>query len=173
MLEKYLFVDAETNGLYGEFITVAMIVTDENGNEIDCFYEGIKIDAKSEYTKWVIDNVLPYLGEYTVRETQEELLKEVWKFWLKWKGQVYVIADIPYPVEARLFSKCVEENVEEREFLAPFPLLDLGSMLFIKNKEPLIERDSLLQEQREGIVHNALSDVKTMIKIWKMLREDT
>ena len=171
MLQKFLFVDAETNGLYGEFITVAMIVTNKDGEELDRFYEGIRIESKESYLPWVRENVLPYLGEYHIRETEEELLKSVWEFWLKYKDSVYVIADIPYPVEARLFTRCVEQNREKREFQGPFPLMDFSSMLFIKGIDPLVERDSLLIGKREGKIHNALSDVKTMIQLWKVLGE--
>ena len=35
MQTKFLFIDAETDGLYGSFLTVGLVVTDDEGNMIE------------------------------------------------------------------------------------------------------------------------------------------
>lgn len=35
MQTKFLFIDAETDGLYGSFLTVGLVVTDDAGNMIE------------------------------------------------------------------------------------------------------------------------------------------
>ena len=42
MQTKFLFIDAETDGLYGSFLTVGLVVTDDAGNMIEKAYYGIK-----------------------------------------------------------------------------------------------------------------------------------
>lgn len=167
MKKKCLFIDAETDGLYGSLITTAMMVTDEEGAELDRFYCGVRIRDEDTYQDWVREHVLPYLGSYEVCETEEILLERIWAFWEKWKQEVWVVADIPYPVEAAVFVKCVRRDPEHRQFEAPYPILDLGTILWTHGLDPLTERDSLLEGKREGMIHNAWSDVLTMIEIWK------
>lgn len=41
MQTKFLFIDAETDGLYGSFLTVELVVTDDAGNMIEKAYYGV------------------------------------------------------------------------------------------------------------------------------------
>lgn len=171
MRKKLVFVDAETDGLYGTFLTVGMKVTDEKGYEIDRAYYGIKRENMHVTQAWVQENVIPILGEYEPCESEEELLEKAWGFWMKHREDAYAVADVPYPVEFRLFEKCVEKNPQERAFLAPFPLLDLASVLWANGIDPLADRIDLLEEDTQTKQHNAYADVemsaKILQKIWK------
>lgn len=172
MNKNLLFIDAETDGLYGPFISVAIIVTDSDCKEIERFYYGIKRENLNIKTQWVIENVVPYLGEYEECESEHELLKKVWEVWSKYKDTSYAIADVCFPVEARLFERCVGEDLA-RYYEGPFPLLDLSSFLYAKGVDPLIDRkklvdeDTLLRLSREGRQHNALYDIEIAIEIYK------
>ena len=42
---KKFYVDAETDGLYGRFLSVAALVTDGNGSELDRFYTALRTDG--------------------------------------------------------------------------------------------------------------------------------
>lgn len=150
-------------------MTVASIVIDETGKEIDSIYIGRKIDQKEIKTQWVRENVIPVLGDYEQVETEEELLDCFWSFWMKYKEKTYCIADVPFPVESRLFLKCVETDRERRQWDAPYPLLDLSSMLYFAGIDPLKSRDQL--STKKGMGHNALDDVDTSVRIWKKLHE--
>lgn len=162
---KYLFVDAETDGLYGKFLTVAALVCDEQGREtaqFSCRWKFTENDIESD---WVKENVLPYLSEETVVETEEDMLRAFWDFYRS-QGEVRCIGDVVYPVESRLFERCVRMKLPEREFQGPFPLLDLGGMLYARGIDPLQERDSLIDADGRQR-HRAMDDVRTAHAVWK------
>lgn len=167
MKNNLLFIDAETDGLYGSFLTVAIIVINKAGEEIDRAYYGIKKEAMVIQNSWVRENVLPVLGDYKVCEDETELLEKVWVYWRKYKDNSYAIADVAYPVEYRLFEKCVKENLPKKQWEAPYPLLDLSSMLYAKGIDPLENRAKLVDLESDNKQHNALLDVEISIALWK------
>ena len=168
--DKLFFVDAECDGLYGKFITVAGMIIDREGKEIDRFYYGIQKENLHVESEWVRDNVLPKLGNYTGFPNERELLEAFWEKWIMYQKDAYAIGDVIYPVECRLFQKCVEINEAERSFLAPYPLLDLASVLYAQKIDPLSERTKLSGCMQNAMQHNALFDIEMMAEIWKRLR---
>ncbi len=166
--DKILFVDAESDGLYGAFISVAMKVIDVcTGKEIDCIYCGVAKDKLDVKEPWVKENVVPFLGEYTPYDSECQMLEDVWRFWIKYAERADVVADVAFPVEYRLFAKCVEMNQVKRMYRAPFPLLDLSSMLYAIGIDPDADRLMLLDDMPKGIRHNAMFDVDVSVLIWK------
>ena len=103
MQTKFLFIDAETDGLYGSFLTVGRVVTDDAGNMIEKAYYGIKKENMMISDVWTRENVFPVLGDYEACEDEAELLEKVWAFWMKYREEAYAAADVMYPVESRLF----------------------------------------------------------------------
>ncbi len=57
MQTKFLFIDAETDGLYGSFLTVGLVVTDDAGNMIEKAYYGIKKENMMISDVWTRENV--------------------------------------------------------------------------------------------------------------------
>lgn len=168
MRKKLVFVDMETDGLYGSVLSVAMIATDWSGNELEKVYYGIKKEKIHVTSEWVKENVLPRMGKYEEYDNEQELLSKVWQFWLKYEKDAYMIGDVCFPVEAGFLTKCVKQNVDEYMFKAPFPLLDISSMLLAKGYDPLVERKTLCQGT-ETNEHNALYDAGMSVEIWKKL----
>lgn len=168
-MKKHLFfVDAECDGLYGRFLSIAVLVTDENGNEIDRFYSSVRTNAEEIESDWVKENVYPYLKNASVfYDSEKDMIKAFWAFWLDYREVADCVAYVPYPVESRLFAACVAENVEERQFLAPFPLYDLATLLESKG----IYFDSDMQSLSELVMcsHDAMNDVIMMAKVWRKL----
>lgn len=98
--DKILFVDAESDGLYGTFISVAMKVIDVGtGENIDYMYGGITKDKLYIKEPWVKENVIPFLGEYISYDSEHQLLEAVWDFWIKYEESAVVVADVAFPVE--------------------------------------------------------------------------
>ena len=162
------FVDAETDGLYGDFLSVAAIVTDETGAEIDRFYASVNIKPEKLETEWVKENVYPYLKNAAIHFAhEEEMLEAFWSFWIKHSEDSICIAYVQYPVECRLFEKCVMKNKAERTFLAPFPIYDLSTLLFSKGLS--FNADMQKLSGMEIISHDAMNDVKMMASVWKKL----
>lgn len=165
-----MIVDAESNGLYGEILSVAAIVLDDQYLEIDCYYAERDLSRIETIDPWVTENVVPLFNQEHVYQSEAELLEHFWGFWMKYQGQVTAMADVSYPVEANLFRKCIEKNLPERRFLGPFPFLDLSTFLLAKGYDPLVDRQRLI-DQPIGEQHNALVDVRVAGKIWKKLNQ--
>ena len=177
--KKLFFIDAETDGLHGPFISVAIIVTDAECNEIDRKYFGIKKDNLKILDKWTMEHVVPYLGDYEECLDENELLDAFWIEWTKYKDEARAVGDVVFPVEARLFQKCIDKNKLDRCFQGPFPLLDISNMLYANGVNPLIERSLYLKEHNIildvnnsnfDVQHNALYDVRVMIEVYKYLK---
>lgn len=167
MKNKLVFVDAESDGLYGSFLTVALVAADRDGNIIERAYYGISQENMQISDDWVRANVRPVLGEYEACENEDELLEKAWVFWLKYSQDAYAVADVASPVESRLFMQCVLKDEQTRRWQAPFPLLDLSSMLMAAGYDPLENRDELLGRTASTKLHNALYDAETEAAVWK------
>lgn len=166
--KKLFFVDAETDGLYGAFLSIAVIVTDYEGNELERYYWGIDPERLEVKSEWVKKNVLPIMGTYKICQDEDELLENFWQVWEKYKRDAYAIADVGFPVETALFRQCVLRDIEKRQMDGPFPLIDLSNILLAKGINPLIDRMELA-EKKEKPMHNALTDVEISIGIWRKI----
>lgn len=162
---NYFFVDAESDGFYGKFISVAVLVTNESGEEIEHFY-GVVPKTEDELTDgWTAFYVLPNLGEPEKTFGLDfELLEAFWEMWLKYRDDSVVVTDATYPVKARLFSECVRNNLSERAALAPAVILDLGTLLYSRGINADADRNELSKTDLKQ--HNALNDVRITAKIW-------
>ena len=168
MLVKNFYVDAESDGLYGKFLSVAVLVTDENGVTADRFYAAVITKEEDIATPWVRENVFPYLKNAdTFYSNESELLDAFWNFWLKHKDDSICISYVGYPVESRLFMTCVMKNMTERAFLGPFPLYDLSTLLVAKGYDFNIDLSEI--STLKLIPHDAMNDVKMIADVWKRL----
>ncbi len=166
MRNKFLFVDAETDGLYGTFLSIAVILTGYEGNEIERYYWGINPKTLQIQSEWVMQNVVPIMGDYEICRNEDELLEKFWNVWDKNRENTFAVADVCYPVESTLFQRCVLHDLEERQMKGPFPLLDLSSMLLAKGIDPLVDRLELSDENGKKM-HNALTGVEIYVEIWR------
>lgn len=166
---KYMFIDAETDGLYGSMLSVASIICDEKGQQVDSFYGFLDCSINDIKDDWVKKNVYPYLKQRDnnsfAYKSEQEMLSDFWSFYRN-SGECYCIGDVIYPVEAQLMRKCVEMDLKERKFQGPFPFLDLSSMLYAKGIDPSVERRQLVDCSKYQL-HNALDDVRMSIDIWR------
>lgn len=159
------FVDAESDGLYGSVLSVAALVTDEENRELCHFYGAVSPEQTEIRSPWVRMHVLPMLGmAEEIFPTEAALTEAFWQFWLDHRKTCQCIADVGVPVEARLFSLCVRRDPQVREFLGPYPLLDLSTLLLARGIDPLSDRATL-----SGLAltpHDPLNDVRMAAKIW-------
>lgn len=162
------FVDAETDGLYGSFLSVAALVTDGEGRELEEFYGEVAVSPAQLRSSWAREHVLPGMGKTDRVYSDEEALQEAfWAFWLRHRERAECVAYVQYPVEARLFTACVMRQPEKREFLGPFPLYDLSTLLSMSG----LHFDADLQ-QLSGMQlpsHHALNDVRLSAATWRRL----
>lgn len=168
---KKFFIDAESDGLYGTFLSVAVMVTDENEKEIDRFYASVHISPDQIVSEWVRENVYPDLKNAEIHfETENEMLEAFWSFWLKYREDSMCISYVQYPVECRLFERCVMMNEKERTFLGPFPIYDLSTLLAVRGLGFDVDMEALSGLQLKA--HDAMNDVRMMAAVWKKLSEE-
>lgn len=167
----YRFImDAETDGLYGKILTIAVLVAKNSGEVVEYFYGGIPNNITNVSNVWVKENVIPILGEYEVFEEETEILNKVWHLWEKYQEKARCFVDILYPVESHLLWRMVKLELNTREYLGPFPIIDIAGLLLAMGKDPNTDRQALLGET-SGMLHNALFDVQLSNRLLSYMRE--
>lgn len=163
---KIFSVDAETDGLYGSVWAIGAVVLDGE-TEIERF-EG-QLDPAYVTDEWVTKNIVPVV-ELKLYEDYIELLNTFWKFWMKWRDETVCVADFGAPVEAGLFRACVGFNRQERNWLGPYPMHELGTLLLIRGLDVDINRRELANRP-ELVRHNPVDDALASGLCWQKLIE--
>lgn len=162
-MSTYFFViRTQSIGLYGEPFATGYCIIDEKGVEYEKGYITCSVDEakglKSDYD-WVKEKVIPNLPELnkSIRELNyikvrnpDELCDVIWQIWLNAKNTyplLYGAAYCCFPVETRLFKRCVSKNIKEREEIAPFPFLEIATALLLVDIDPLNPRTRNKEEQ--------------------------
>lgn len=154
----YIFsFDVESDGLYGEGFAFGAVVMDQQGQEIAsaeaCCLDGVT-------NAWVQENVLPHLGRMPQAASRAEVRRVFWDFYMTWKEQCRIFADVAYPVDAHFLRQCAQEN--HGEWDAPYPLLDVASVLLACGVDPLI--DGATYTNSTGDNHHPLFDAQVSAK---------
>jgi len=164
-----LSIDAETDGLYGETFAIGAAVISAGGEVLDTF-AGKAEEGRVE-SAWVRENSLSHLSDLPAFDTREQLRDAFWAFYLQWRERCVIVADVPYPVEAGLLRQCVMKDLPEREFLGPFPLIDLASVLYAHGLDPLLDRMAFCG--RKGRRHHPLDDaIASGLCLVRVMRKD-
>ena len=142
----YFVFDCESVGLHGETFAVGWIVIDEAGQQIaSASYACLPYLARGndEGRAWLAQH-LPDLN-YNCRDPKHvrEEFCFAWRF-ARGKGTL-LVADCPWPVEARFLATCVDEGLLTAEE-GPYPLLDVASVRLAAGLDPLAEAPRLLTE---------------------------
>lgn len=172
MEPKGIFIfDAETDGLYGQTLSIAAQVVNTETAETTAVFYGAVPDSTIQ-NPWVRENVLPHLGNARPFKDEKSLLEAFWAFWEGQKeccGGV-ALCDVPCPVEANVLRKCIELD-RTREYEGPYPLFDLASMLAAKGIDPDASRDKLACSisGKSFRQHDAAEDVEITSIIYRWL----
>ncbi len=159
---KILCFDLESNGLHGEVFAVGAVLIDAKSNVIDQFTGRTKIVGQVD--DWVEKNVLPAIEDILITHgSYIDLRESFWRWYLQTEPKSdYVLVSNGYPVEYRFLLKCQEENLEERYWQHPFPILDLTSLL-IQASVDASDKNRLQNEIIKSgnyLRHNPLHDAK-------------
>lgn len=129
--------DAETDGLWGEHFAIAAIVLDLEGREVARFAGRVAdMVAAVTHDAWVRENIVPLCESLPTFANARELRDAFWAFWMEWKDKALALSDCGYSVEGGLIHKCVEDDLGARNWLAPWPMLDLGTLLVVCGINP-------------------------------------
>lgn len=157
---RVMSIDAETNGLWGQAFSIAGIVYDEDGHEVDRFVGRCPIEETVD--PWVDANVLPQMaGIEEDYESYLDLLKAFFAWRAPYKqANVKELVHMGVPVEARLYIDAHKNGIIG-DWDGPYPLLDvsvipeIGDSVDGYNK---IHGISPKSEDFAGGTHNPLYD---------------
>lgn len=164
MKEQLFFVfDVESVGLHGTPFAFGFVVINRGGGELDSglFACNPNIAAGPDSAReWVAANI-PAIPE--THEFPSQVQNVFWEKWLYWKEKgALLAADCAWPVEARFLIAAVDQRPKEREWEGPYPLIDIGSVIFAKGGNPLEDRTRLPVELPR---HQPLADARQSARL--------
>lgn len=71
-------------------------------------------------------------------------------------------ADCMFPVESNFLISCVGQNTYQRAWDAPYPFIEISTLLLACGQEPTATYDRLEDEKPQ---HNALADARQSARI--------
>jgi len=157
--------DCETNGLYGECFAVGAIVLNNLGLIIDKFSGIAQIEDVDN--DWVIQNVIPALDGLQKYPTRKQMRNAFWGFWMKHKDSCMCIADFGVPVESGFFKQCVLDDLDNRQWNAPYPLHEVETLLISKGIESDTSRIKYSEVNYDAVKqHNPIDDAYVSGLCW-------
>ena len=168
----YISVDAESDGLWGNIFSVAGILYDDNGLELDRIL--LKIPTHSITNEWVIQNVLPTLKRIDItNDTYEDMLNQFANWYKNNKENSIVIYHMGHIVEAYLFRE-MHRLGYIGDWDAPYTPIEVSEVLRQKGYDPdsvdkYISEKSITIEDY-GTTHNPLYDCEATAKAYFSLK---
>lgn len=158
----WLVFDVESVGLHGEGFAVGWVVWDQKRGYVADGYVACDPDAANgteEAREWVRANVKVKPDRADPRGVRDFF----WTVWRDWAAEGAVLAaDVAWPVEARFLADCISDVPTEREWLGPYPLIDIASVRLAAGFDPLGTYDRLPNELPE---HNPLNDARQSMRL--------
>lgn len=146
----FLSFDIESNGLHGAAFAVGAVLVRADGKLLDEFTGRCAIAGPVD--EWVQKNVLPVITDMAEDHGSARSLRDAfWKWYTASKEQAdYVLVDNGYPVEMRFLLACQDDDIEERYWGHPFPLIDVASLLLQAGIKPPAVRAKLAADRIRG-----------------------
>lgn len=150
--------DVESNGLHGEAFAVGAVLMDSRNREVLDDYIA-RCPIVGQVDSWTRENVLPSLADLPEEHGDAlQLRQDFWTWYERTKSRAdAVLADNPYPVEARFLISCQDDCLPERYWEHPLPLLDLGSLFFSAGITSAADRDAYVSNvlrSADKVMHN-------------------
>jgi hypothetical protein len=161
----FLVCDVESVGLHGEAFAVGAVVIDTRTGEerasLLLWTHPRAVRGRPADYEWVEKNVLPSLS-IPYLDTPREVRQGFWDFWLWWRAQSFLAADVPWPVEARFLAACVDDVAPASNWHGPYPIVDVASVRLAAGLDPLG-----IEERRpdELPAHNPLADARQSARL--------
>ncbi|MFI5240151.1 MAG: hypothetical protein ACHQUB_00360 [Candidatus Saccharimonadia bacterium] len=143
----FLSIDVESNGLQGDAFAVGAVLLRADNTKLDDFLGRSPITGKLD--PWVKKNVLPPMKNVPEDyKSAKDMRNGFWSWFRIAKERAdYVLVDNGYPVEARFLITCQQDDLEDRYWDHPFPLLDVSSLLIQIGVKPLAIRTEFVAER--------------------------
>lgn len=164
---NYFVFDVESIGLHGEAFAVGWVVVDGDGKESSSGLIHCPSGAASgteNVREWVNKNCPPISmseGKYVLSPMR--VREEFWPVLQDFKSNGgCVVADCAWPVEAGFLIKCIADDSFVRDFMGPYPLHDLASVILACGGNPSQTFGRLPSELPQ---HNPLADARQSARI--------
>lgn len=128
MTKNIFMLDVENTSLHGEAFAFAVAVMDPQGKIIDKI-ECLATEPMQDSCQWVRINVIPNLSIDNQVKTGLELRNQFYDFYKKHKDTCTIWADCAFPVETSFLSRVANDDLENREFDMPYPLMDVANFV--------------------------------------------
>jgi hypothetical protein len=173
---RFLVFDVESVGLHGEGFAVGAVEIDEGGGVVaehrfSCPATRALTGYPSEdkrHLAWIREHVpgerAGDASNYHNCRSSCEVRDRFWAVWQEFcaTGGGYLAADVPWPVEARFLSECVDDDLVRRNWKGPYPLIDIASVRLAAGLDPLGTCERLPDEQPE---HDPLCDARQSARL--------
>jgi len=157
--------DCETNGLYGKCFAVGAIILSQKGLILDKF-SGIS-QVEEVTNDWVKENVISNLTCLQQFSSRKQMRNAFWDFWMKHKDSCICISDFGVPVESGFFKQCVMDDLNNRQWNAPYPLHEVETLLIAKGVEPDTNRIKYSEIDPNAVKqHNPVDDALVSGLCW-------
>jgi hypothetical protein len=164
-MRSFFVFDVESVGLHGEGFAVAGGVYLANGSGQWEFSYACPIDdaaGNGEDRAWVKANVpvleITHLQPIGIRDA-------FWLVWLKAKAQypnIVMAAECGWPVEARFLVDCIGDDMEDRRWKGPYPMMEIASYMDAAGMNPMEKEKRTDSEMPE---HNPLTDARLSARL--------
>lgn len=166
MLDTFFVLDVESIGLHGEGFACGFVVLHTDGRVLTeglhaCPPGAAAADPSEEGAgrQWVAQHCPPLDPQLS---TPRDVRDAFWREWLIWqRAGAVLIADCPWPVEARFVSACIAD-LPQRRAHGPYPLMDVGSVLYAAGFDPT---GTFERETRELPQHDPLADARQSARL--------
>lgn len=165
-----VFFDTEFTGLHAhpKLISIAFVYRGTNDERMT-FYAESSDWSEQHCEPFVIDHILPVLGDPAKRLGRNELRLAVYNFLAAVPGTVHLWGDTCFIDSMLLFNLLggaagFPPNVH-------YQIFDLTTLLFATRLNPDLTRHDVVNVQGEPL-HHALTDAKVCAEIWRLVMSE-
>lgn len=160
--------DVESIGLYGDVFAVGIVILSDDNTEVESLF--LRADDKlaaglGTNRQWVKENVIPTLEPINCSSLRD-LRDSFWNYYISCKTRypnIVFVADCGSPCESGFLKMCVLDDLENRQWSAPFPLHEVGTALYLCGKDPTASYD---RKPNELPIHNPVNDARMSGRVW-------
>jgi hypothetical protein len=167
--------DVETDDLYGETFAVGVSIWDLKTKEIISTL-GLYAELSAVKSQWCQDNIVKTLltvehnAQFVQLPCRKDMREIFWNFYMAWRDKAIILGDFQSPCESGFMRQCVMDNLKKREWLGPYPMHELGTMLAMVNLDPDLDR-FIFSGCNNLVKHNPIHDSITAGKTYFMVND--
>lgn len=165
MKKTFLIFDVESTDLFGTGFAVGAVVVNEKGEELDSFQLMSK-ESAAKANDWVKENVLPALSDMPTCKTDKELRDSFFGFYLKHKNTADIYSDVNFPVETNFLTAVAMDKPTERQFMMPYPLLDVANFIDVNINR--IQECGISNLTAHNPLHDSRASAALLIQYFKI-----